>query len=117
MKLNDKDGPNAIHGFLRTASWEIESREASRVTFRREIRSDEYEGYPFSLSVRVSYAVNVNGLETRFEITNSGNGPAPVGAGFHPYFTVGTDRINEARLQFRSAHLPWFGRGRRHSWT
>ncbi len=111
LKLNDKDGPNAIHGFLRTAVWEIESRESSHVTFRREVAADEFEGYPFALSVRVSYSLSVNGLETRFEIINSGTGPAPVGAGFHPYFTVGTDRIDEARLQFRSSRFLEFGPG------
>ena len=50
----------------------------------------------------LTYRLSQNGLETQFEIENTGDTPAPVGAGFHPYFTVGSALINADTL-----HLPF----------
>ena len=100
MKQNDKDGPNAIHGFLRAVHWEVPEKQEHKVRFQRRIETHEFEGYPFELLVEVVYEVGVAGLECRFKISNLGSGPAPVGAGFHPYFTVGTDWVDGAELKF-----------------
>lgn len=43
-------------------------------------------GYPHTLEVAVTYSLSGDGLRTQFEIQNKGSAPAPVGAGFHPYF-------------------------------
>lgn len=58
-----------------------------------------HRGYPFSLRVTVTYELNVNGLSCTFMVENIGDHAAPVGIGFHPYFTVGTAMIDEAEVQ------------------
>lgn len=102
MDKNDKEGPNAIHGFLRSVIWDIASVSAESVTYTTALAPDAHPGYPFSLDVTLTYRLSQNGLETQFEIENTGDAPAPVGAGFHPYFTVGSALINTDTL-----HVPF----------
>jgi aldose 1-epimerase len=101
MLCNDKDGPNAIHGFLRLVPWEIREQSASTVTFITTLAADAHPGYPFALRASVGYALDHKGLTCRFTIENIGEQTAPVAAGFHPYFTVGSEHINEDSL-----HVP-----------
>jgi aldose 1-epimerase len=101
MRLNDKDGPNAIHGFLRLVPWETPEQSQSSVSFAVTLRADEQPGYPFSLRATVSYVLDQQGMTCRFTMENTGDRSAPVAAGFHPYFTVGSARIDHDLL-----HLP-----------
>ena len=99
MLLNDKDGPNAIHGFLRTVLWETLDQGERAITFATSLHPDDHPGYPFSLRATVEYELDDQGLTCRFTIQNTGDRPAPVAAGFHPYFTVGSSLIDEDILQ------------------
>lgn len=98
MAQNDKDGPNAIHGFLRLLPWEIESQSEASVRFTIEQPADAHPGYPFALKAAIVYSLG-EGLTCEFEVTNIGDTPAPVAAGFHPYFTVGSEHIDTDLLQ------------------
>lgn len=100
MPKNDKDGPNAIHGFVRLALWEVAAQSESTVTFT--IAPGERDGYPFALRVSVTYSLAETGFACRFAVTNAGTRPAPAAAGFHPYFSVGSATINTDTL-----HLPF----------
>lgn len=99
MPLNDKDGPNAIHGFLRLTDWRIEKQFDKSVTFAVNLDAAAHPGYPFSLAVALSYSLLESGLMCHFEIKNTGQQAAPVAAGFHPYFTVGSEQIDLDTLQ------------------
>ncbi|HET8720881.1 MAG TPA: hypothetical protein VFM24_02555, partial [Nitrospira sp.] len=55
--------------------------------------------YPFSLNVRVTYELQPRGLFCGFAVRNAGTSFAPLGVGFHPYFTVGTAAIDEAEVR------------------
>ena len=101
LECNDKEGPNAIHGFVRNLPWEIHENTSSRVTLTVTLLAETYanRGYPFSLNIRVTYELTANGLSCTFRAENIGDCAAPVGVGFHPYFTVGTNNIDEAEAQ------------------
>lgn len=101
MAANDKDGPNAIHGFLRLVPWEIVEQSQSQVVFAVALGTDQYPGYPFSLYVTVAYLLDEQGLTCRVTLQNTGDRAAPVGAGFHPYFTAGSAVIDADLL-----HVP-----------
>lgn len=105
LERNDKEGPNAIHGFVRALPWQVVSSAADAVQFAVHLSAEHYgpKGYPFSLAVRLSYRLTDDGLSCAFEIENDGARAAPVGAGFHPYFTVGTSRADEAELTIPAA--------------
>ena len=101
MLCNDKDGPNAIHGFLRLMQWEIAAQTEREITFAVTLDADAHPGYPFALHTALTYTLDPAGMTCRFRIENSGQQAAPVAAGFHPYLTVGTDTIDTALL-----HVP-----------
>lgn len=105
LKRNDKDGPNAIHGFLRAQEWSAIERSASRAVFGASIAPTQFEGYPFSLEARLEYTLSDSGLACSFRITNTGREIAPVSAGFHPYFTVGTPSADDAEARIPATHL------------
>ena len=96
LPLTDKDGPNAIHGFVRKADWEVESRSADAATFT--LRFLGAEGYPFPLTLRIAYRLDEMGLTVDTSITNAGSHDAPVAMGFHPYFTVGSSLVDSDTL-------------------
>ena len=114
LDKNDKEGPNAIHGFLRQAEWDIAAQTESAVTYTATLSADAHPGYPFALEVSLTYALSANGLRVSFEIENTGTTPAPVAAGFHPYFTLGPALIDgdtlhvpfDSYLEFDDALIP-----------
>lgn len=111
MRRNDKDGPNAIHGFVRASTWDLVERAQGAARFKLRLREQELAdaGYPFSLDVEVAYALSDAGLRCDFAVTNIGRGTAPVGAGFHPYFTVGTASVDEAEARIPARAFIEFG--------
>lgn len=105
LECNDKEGPNAIHGFVRSLPWHVQEARANKATFEIQLDADTYaqRGYPFSLAVSVTYDLGAGGLTCAFSVKNVGRHTAPVGVGFHPYFTVGTSLIDEAEVQIPGA--------------
>jgi aldose 1-epimerase len=101
LECNDKEGPNAIHGFVRSLPWQILESRPNLVTCEVRLDATTYadRGYPFSLQILVTYELDGQGIHCRFSVSNVGHTPAPVGVGFHPYFTVGTSIIDEAEAQ------------------
>ena len=67
-----------------------------RVTMR--LRLHPQPAYPFALDLGVQYVINAGGLAVTLTATNVGDGPAPFGAGFHPYLTAGTALVDDAVL-------------------
>ena len=85
--MDSRDGP--------TGGWV--STNASRAVLSLPLHPRA--GYPFALALRTEYALGADGLTVRTAARNVGRGPAPHGAGFHPYLTVGADELDRARLQ------------------
>ncbi len=105
MDCNDKEGHNAIHGFLRLVPWEIVEQSDREIMFAVLLGAGDHPGYPFSLRSTLAYTLDETGLTCRFAIENTGTSPAPVAAGFHPYFTVGSDHIDPDSLQVSMASI------------
>lgn len=108
LECNDKEGPNAIHGFVRHLLWQVQEVHPNKATLEIRLDAETYagRGYPFSLAVWVMYDLGSAGLTCAFTVKNTGHRTAPVGVGFHPYFTVGTPSIDEADVQIPgSAYL------------
>jgi len=105
LERNDKEGPNAIHGFVRNLPWMTRQTGPQAVAFDVNLDAAEYgpRGYPFSLAVRVTYSLDDQGLTCAFAVRNAGGTAAPVGVGFHPYFTVGTGLVDEAEAKIPAA--------------
>lgn len=105
LERNDKEGPNAIHGFVRTLPWKVREVQSGRATFDISLDGEIYgrRGYPFSLAISVTYELGQRGLSCSFAVRNAGRQAAPIGVGFHPYFTVGTPLVDEAEAMIPCA--------------
>ncbi len=94
--LDEPDRGNAIHGLVRWLAWSLEAHAQNVVTVRVALHPTP--GYPWRVDLRLEYRLARDGLAVTTSATNRGDGPAPFGIGFHPYLTVGADRIDTARL-------------------
>jgi aldose 1-epimerase len=106
LERNDKEGPNAIHGFVRSRAWEG-AREEPAASFATRIGPDDAPGYPFDLRLEVRYRLGPEGLACSFEARNLGDAPAPFGAGFHPYLAA-PGGADDAWLRVPAAELVEF---------
>lgn len=107
LDRNDKEGPNAIHGFVRTVPWSLQHADSHRLAFGVRLDAGTYgrRGYPFTFDIGVTYLLDHRGLCCSFEVRNAGHKAAPVGVGFHPYFTVGTALVDEAQARIAGAEI------------
>jgi aldose 1-epimerase len=86
----------AIHGLARWLSWSPKEHGEASITMGARLLG--HPGYPFCLELEQAYAWSAAGLEVAFSATNIGTGTAPFGYGCHPYFTVGTDSVDDGVL-------------------
>lgn len=86
LPLNEPERGNAIHGLVRWSSWTAVEQAADRVALEHVLRPRP--GYPFTLELRVEYALGSGGLSVRTTAMNTGADPCPYGAGSHPYLSV-----------------------------
>ncbi len=101
LPLDETDRGNAVHGLVRWLNWAPLSHGPTRLVMGLVLHARE--GYPFVLSLRVAYTLTPYGLRVRQSVRNLGASPAPYGAGFHPYLSVGTHRIDDAALRLPAA--------------
>jgi aldose 1-epimerase len=96
LPLDEPEHGNAIHGLVRWAAWTATTPSPERVVLEHVLHPQP--GYPFSLELRVEYALSVGGLRVQTTATNAGTAAAPYGAGAHPYLTLGTPTVDELTL-------------------
>ena len=97
LPLNEPEHRNAIHGLVRWAAWTTAEHEPHRVVMEHVLHPQP--GYPFSLGIRIEYALLDTGLQVRTTATNLGTDPCPFGSGAHPYLTLGTATIDRLILR------------------
>jgi aldose 1-epimerase len=97
LPLTEPATRTAIHGLVRWVSWAAAEREPSRVVMGHTLHPQP--GYPFSLALRIEYALTDDGLRVRTTATNVGAEPCPYGAGAHPYLTIGTETVDSVVLR------------------
>jgi aldose 1-epimerase len=95
--LDEPERGNAIHGLVRWRPWSLDLRTDDAVVLRCLLHPQP--GYPWLLEVAIRYALGPDGLAIETDATNRSDTSAPFGIGFHPYITVGTERIDDAHLQ------------------
>ncbi len=99
LPLTEPTAHHAIHGLTRWLNWNAVSHKASHLVM--EVTLHAQPGYPFVLHLQERYTLTEQGLEIQTTARNIGAASLPYGAGHHPYFTVGTQLVNDAIL-----HLP-----------
>lgn len=94
--ISEPASGSANHGLVRWANWH--EAEGSPGACAMELRLHPQAAYPFTLDLRLGYALGDDGLTVTLEASNTGAGPLPFGAGFHPYLTAGTPSVDGAAL-------------------
>jgi len=89
--INQPETNNQLHGMVFNHPFEVEAADASSdeatvVLVHKYDGSKEY--FPFPYELRVTYRYVLTGLETTFEVVNTGSETFPFGLGWHPYFQV-----------------------------
>ncbi|MCF6744914.1 aldose epimerase [Blastococcus sp. KM273128] len=99
LDVRSPEEPHAIHGLVTWQPWTVLAEDGGSVTVGTTV--EPQPGYPFRLSVAVDHALTAGRLTSTLRVRNTGDRPAPVGAGFHPYLSVGAVEdggIGEAEL-------------------
>ena len=96
LPVDDHVTNAAIHGFARWLTWSRKDHDAGSVTLASRMLARQ--GYPFCFDLEQSYTWLAGSLEIALSATNVGDRTAPFGYGCHPYFTVGTETVDDAVL-------------------
>lgn len=96
--LDEPSAHNAIHGLVRWLNWDLLERDDDAASVGCTLAPQP--GYPWRLGVRIDYALGDDGLTVTLSVRNHSDGPAPLGAGFHPYLDAGPGGVDGAELRF-----------------
>ncbi len=104
LPLNEVGKGNASHGLVRWAGWSVVGRAADRVVLRHLLHPQP--GYPFRLELTAEYTVEqATGLSVVLSARNTGDAPAPVALGMHPYLAPPQgEGIDHCVLQAPASH-------------
>jgi aldose 1-epimerase len=97
LAINNVAANTAQHGLVRLMDWNVSQHDQRQITM--ELVLHPQAGYPFTLSLRQQYELTNGGLIVTTSATNVGATPAPYAVGMHPYFTVGTLKIDNNILK------------------
>ncbi|WP_347058752.1 aldose 1-epimerase family protein [Blastococcus sp. HT6-30] len=87
LDVRSPEEPHAIHGLVAWQPWSVLAEADGFVTVGTTV--EPHPGYPFRLAVAVDHRLAPDRLTTTLRVRNVGEAPAPFGAGFHPYLSVG----------------------------
>jgi aldose 1-epimerase len=97
LALTEPDRGHALHGLAVWHDFAQVSEEQGAVALGVTVPAQA--GYPFRLRLVVTYSLTEQGLAISLEATNTGQRPAPFGAGIHPYLCVGSGVVNDWFLE------------------
>jgi aldose 1-epimerase len=102
LPITEPTTGNAIHGLARWTRWTPVLVESGSVTLAVDLVPQK--GWPFEVRVEVSYTLDPEaGLSVTAVASNAGPGPAPFGAGFHPYLSLHGQAFSDVTLQLPAA--------------
>lgn len=103
--IDEPDKNNAIHGFVRNASFYTKSYSIEGDVFNVEYQyiAENQQHYPFKYELIVRYTLtNKSDLKVQFELISKDENTQPFAIGWHPYFET-DDKSAELLLPKREA--------------
>jgi aldose 1-epimerase len=101
--LTEPDRGHALHGLVVWQDFAVVSQEPYAVALGATVPAQT--GYPFRLDLVVTYSLTEQGLTIGLQATNTGPGPAPFGAGIHPYLRAGDGMVDDWFLELPAASM------------
>lgn len=103
LRMNETSRDNALHGFVNGQPFTVISQEATP-QYARLILSYDYAGdtvgYPFPFNLIITYELSRSELRLHYSAMNTGQTPCPVAFGWHPYFSLTDESIDDMTLSF-----------------
>jgi aldose 1-epimerase len=93
LSITEVPKSNSSHGLLRWANWKLVDKSSTSVTLG--CTSYPQPGYPFAFDAEITYSLSSDGLSVRMAATNCCETDLPFGMGSHPYFTTGTETVDD----------------------
>ncbi|MFF2032543.1 aldose 1-epimerase family protein [Arthrobacter sp. NPDC058192] len=87
LDITEPANGNALHGLLSHTSYSVADRTPDSITLAADVASAR--GYPFELATAVRYQLTEDGVLVTHSLKNTGNRPAPVAVGAHPFLRLG----------------------------
>jgi aldose 1-epimerase len=97
LPLTEAEHGNAIHGLVRSATWNVVDQASERVLM--DYLLEPQPGYPFTLALGIEYALSDAGLTVTTTARNMGTAACPYGSGQHPYLRLGTPTVDTLHLR------------------
>ncbi len=97
LPISEVGRTNAIHGLVRWVTWQVEEALPERA--RLSVEVSPQPGYPFWMRFEAEYKLTMRGLEVTLAAHNLGRGPAPFGAGAHPYLRLAGHLVDDLHLR------------------
>jgi aldose 1-epimerase len=100
--INDTNTNNNLHGFLETVPMNIIATE-NIGNQKVIILKGNFEGlsyFPFPFEITIKYLFSDSELTIESTIKNIGKTNMPIGYGWHPYFKLNTEKVDDLFLQF-----------------
>lgn len=97
LPISEPRTRTALHGLVRWERWSAVRHGAHAVTLRLD--TVPLPGYPWPLTLEVTYALQGAALAVTLTATNHGASAAPYGAGFHPWLSPGPGGLDAAVVQ------------------
>lgn len=99
--INDISNNHSLHGFPETIKMIILSNQRTDnqniIQLKGAFEGTDY--YPFPFEIFINYTFTENSLAINTKIENTGKTNMPIGFGWHPYFKLDTEKIDELSLQ------------------
>ena len=108
LPANYEEEKNACHGFLYNKNFNVvdsEINEEYASCTMEYFYNNEYDGYPFSYIIRITYKLVVNeGLVISTKVKNRSYSAIPISDGWHFYFDLGMN-VGELKLKLDVADM------------
>lgn len=101
LEINEPDRHNAIHGFVRERSWELDPETSDNpAAVSLTLEMEPQPGWPWRLKYVMNWSVDATqGLGGELLVTNLSDTPCPFGFGWHPYLSAGGASLDECTLR------------------
>jgi aldose 1-epimerase len=88
LPINCSEDESAIHGFIYNQEVRVLKQTKSKITFYWRTGENQFQGYPFDISLNTEIKLHNGGVKISFAVKNEGSIAAPYALGWHSYFKI-----------------------------
>lgn len=101
LPINFPNEGHAIHGLIYNQTFEVIAREEEEEFAKIELALDQFPvsaSFPFTLNYSIEIMLTKSTISIQMFCKNDGEELAPMAWGWHPYFKLGTERVDDLNI-------------------